>query len=68
MAVPDDVKLTILVGVLEVPDEAVSVTVAVQVEPLLTRTDEGEQLTAVELERAVTVSVNDCDPLLMLGL
>jgi len=62
------VKLTILVGVLEVPDEAVSVTVAVQVEPLLTRTDEGEQLTAVELERAVTVSVNDCDPLLMLGL
>ena len=68
MAVPDDVKLTILVGVLEVPDEAVSVTVAVQVEPQLTRTDEGEQLTAVELERAVTVRVNDCDPVLTLGL
>jgi hypothetical protein len=68
VADPAAVKLTVLVGVLEIPEEAVSVTVAVQVEPLFARTDEGEQVTAVELERAVTVSVNDCDPVLMLGL
>jgi hypothetical protein len=58
----------VLVGVLEIPEEAVSVTVAVHVDPLLTRTDEGEQVTAVEVERAVTVRVKDCDPVLMLGL
>ena len=68
VADPAAVKLTVLVGVLEVPEEAVSVTVAVHVEPLFARTEEGEQFTAVELERAVTVSVNDCDPVLMLGL
>jgi len=67
VAVPADVKLTVLVGVLEMPEEAVSVTVAVHVEPLLTRTDEGEQLSAVEVERAVTVRVNICEPLLTLG-
>ena len=50
------------------PEEAVSVTVAVHVEPLFTRTDEGEQVTAVEVERNVTVRVKDCEPLLMLGL
>lgn len=68
VAVPAEVKLTTLTGVLGVPEEAVSVTVAVQVEPLFTRTDEGEQLTAVEVERAVTVTVKDCAPELMLGL
>ena len=68
VAVPADVKLTVLVGVLEMPEDAVSVTVAVHVEPLLTKTDEGEQLTAVEVERAVTVRVNICEPLLTLGL
>jgi len=68
VAVPADVKLTVLVGVLEMPEDAVSVTVAVHVEPLLTKTDEGEQLTAVEVERAVTVRVNICKPLLTLGL
>jgi hypothetical protein len=67
VAVPVDVKLTVLVGVLEMPEEAVSVTVAVHVEPVLTRTDEGEQLSAVEVERAVTVRVNICEPLLTLG-
>ncbi len=68
VAVPADVKLTVLVGVLEMPEDAVSVTVAVHVEPLLTKTDEGEQLTAVEVERPVTVRVNICKPLLTLGL
>jgi len=68
VAVPAEVKLTMLVGVLGVPAAAVSVTVAVQVEPLLTRTDEGVQLTAVPVERAFTVSVNDCAPMLTLGL
>lgn len=68
VADPAEVKLTVLIGVLEVPEEAVSVTVAVQVEPVLTRTDEGEQLTAVDVERNVTVRVNDCAPVLMLGL
>jgi len=67
-AVPDLEKLTVLVGVLDVPALVVSVTVAVHVEPLLTRTDEGEQLTTVDVVRAVTVSVNDCGPELMLGL
>jgi len=67
VAVPADVKLAVLAGVLEMPEEAVSVTVAVHVEPLLTRTDEGEQLSAVEVERAVTVRVNICEPLLTLG-
>jgi hypothetical protein len=68
VAVPDLVKLTVLVGVLDVPAAVVSVTVAVHVEPLLTTTDEGEQLTAADVVRAVTVSVNDCVPVLMLGL
>ena len=67
VAVPADVKPTVLAGMLEMPEEAVSVTVAVHVEPLLTRTDEGEQLSAVEVERAVTVRVNICEPLLTLG-
>jgi len=67
VAVPVDVKLTVLVGVLEMPEEAVSVAAAVHVEPVLTRTDEGEQLSAVEVERAVTVRVNICEPLLTLG-
>ena len=67
VADPAEVKLTILVGVLDVPDEAVSATVAVHVDPLFTRTDDGEQLTVVEVERAVTVSVNDCEPMLTLG-
>ena len=57
VAVPDEVNLTVPVGVVAVPD-AVSVTVAVQVEPLLTTTDEGAQLTADDVERPVTVSVN----------
>jgi len=54
-AVPDEVNLTCPVGVLGVP-VAVSVNVAVQVEPLLATTDEGVQLTVVEVERPVTVS------------
>ena len=68
VAVPAEVKLTVLMGVLEVPEDAVSVTLAVHVEPLFTRTDEGAQLTAVEVDRAVTVTVKDCEPELMLGL
>lgn len=68
VAVPADVKLTVLTGVLGLPEDAVSVTVAVQVEPLFTRTEEGEQLTPVEVDRAVTVTVKDCAPELMLGL
>ena len=58
VAVPDEVNLTVPAGVLAVPD-AVSVTVAVQVEPLFIATDEGAQLTDVEVERPVTVSEND---------
>ena len=57
-AVPDEVNLTVPAGVLAVPD-AVSVTVAVQVEPLFIATAEGAQLTVVEVERPVTVSEND---------
>ena len=57
-AVPDEVNLTVPAGVLAVPD-AVSVTVAVQVEPLFIATDEGAQLTDVEVERPVTVREND---------
>ena len=68
VAVPAEVKLTVLTGVLEVPDEAVSVTVAVQVEPLFTMIDDGAQLTAVDVDRAVTVTVKDCAPELRLGL
>lgn len=68
VAVPVDVKLTVLTGVLGVPEEAVSVIVAVHVEPLFTKTDEGAQLTDVEVERAVTVTVKDCEPELKLGL
>ena len=68
VAEPDLVKLTVPVGVLDVPALEVSVTVAVQVEPWFTNTDEGEQLTAVDVVRAVTVSVNACGPVLMMGL
>ena len=57
LAVPDEVNLTIPVGVVAVPD-AVSVTVAVQVDPLFVTTDDGAQLSDVEVERPVTVSVN----------
>jgi hypothetical protein len=65
LAVPDEVNLTCPVGVLGVP-VAVSVNVAVQVEPLLVTTDEGAQLTVVEVERPVTVSVKDWLPVLVL--
>ena len=58
VAVPAEVNLTVPAGVLAVPD-AVSVTVAVQVEPLFIATDEGAQLTDVEVERPVTVREND---------
>lgn len=67
LAVPDEVNLTVPDGVLAVPD-AVSVTVAVQVEPLLVTTDEGAQPTVVEVERPVTVSENDWLPVLVLKL
>lgn len=67
LAVPDEVNLTVPVGVVAVPD-AVSVTVAVQVDPLFVTTDEGAQPTAVEVERPVTVSVNDWLPVLVLKL
>jgi hypothetical protein len=67
LAVPDELNLTVPVGVLAVPD-AVSVTVAVQVEPLFVTTDEGAQPTVVEEERPMTVSVNDWLPALVLKL
>jgi hypothetical protein len=67
LAVPDEVNLTSPVGVLAVP-VAVSVNVAVQVEPLFATTDEGAQLTVVEVERPVTVRVNDWLPVLVLKL
>ena len=67
LAVPDELNLTVPVGVLAVPD-AVSATVAVQVEPLFIATDEGAQLTIVEVERPMTVSVNDWLPVLVLKL
>jgi len=67
LAVPEEPNLTVPVGVLAVPD-AVSVTVAVQVEPLFVTTDEGAQLTVVEVERPMTVSVNDWLPVLVLKL
>ena len=60
-----DVNLTIPVGVLAVPD-AVSVTVAVQVDPLFATTDDGAQLSDVEVERPVTVSENAWLPVLVL--
>jgi hypothetical protein len=65
LAVPDEVNLTCPVGVLGVP-VPVSVIVAVQVEPLLATTDEGVQLTVVEVERPVTASANDWLPVLVL--
>ena len=68
VAVPDLLKVTVPVGVTDVPTVAVSVTLAVHVEPLLTTTVVGEQLTTVEVVRAVTVSEKTCGPLLMLGL
>jgi len=67
LAVPDELNLTVPVGVLAVPD-AVSATVAVQVEPLFVTTDEGAQPTVVEVERPMTVSVNDWLPVLVLKL
>ena len=67
LTVPDEVNLTVPVGVMGVP-EPVSDTVAVQVEPLLVNTDEGAQLTTVEVERPMTVSVKDWLPMLVLGL
>jgi hypothetical protein len=67
LAVPDEPNLTVPAGVLAVPD-AVSVTAAVQVEPLFVTTDEGAQLTVVEVERPMTVSVNDWLPVLVLKL
>jgi hypothetical protein len=65
LAVPDEVNLTCPVGVLAVP-LPVSVNVAVHVEPLFATTDDGAQLTVVEVERPVTVSVNDWLPVLVL--
>jgi hypothetical protein len=44
-----------------------SVTVAVHDEPWLTYTEEGAQLTLVEVDRTVTVIVADCAPLLALN-
>jgi hypothetical protein len=67
LAVPEEVNLTCPAGVVAVP-VAVSVNVAVQVEPLFAATDEGAQLTLVEVERPVTVSVNDWPPVLVLKL
>ena len=64
-AVPDEVNLTCPAGVLAVP-LAVSVDVAVHVEPLFVTTDDGAQLTTVEVERPITVSVNDWLPMLVL--
>ena len=66
VAVPDEVNLTVPTGVLAVP-EAVSVRVAVQVEPLFVTTEEGAQLTVVDVERPVTVSENDWLPVLVLN-
>ena len=65
--VPDELNLTTPVGVVAVPD-AVSVTVAVHVEPLFIATDEGVQLAVVEVERPITVSVQDWLPVLVLKL
>jgi hypothetical protein len=67
LAVPDEVNLTCPVGVLGVP-RAVSVNVTVQVDPLFVATDEGVQLRVVEVERPVTVRVNDWLPVLALKL
>jgi len=64
-AFPDEVNLTCPVGVLAVP-LAVSVNVEVHVEPLFVTTDDGAQLTTVEVERPITVSVNDWLPVLVL--
>jgi hypothetical protein len=51
-------KVIVPPGVLVVP-LSVSVTVAVQVVPLLASTVDGEQLTLVEVVRAVTVTLNE---------
>ena len=67
LAVPDELNLTVPVGVLAVPD-AVSVTVEVHVDPLFVATDDGAQFTVVEVERPVTVSENDWLPVLVLKL
>lgn len=67
LAVPDDVNLAIPVGVVAVPD-AVSVTVAVHVDPLFVTTDDGAQVSDVDVERPVTVSENDWLPVLVLKL
>jgi len=50
-------KVAVPVGVITVPAE-VSVTVAVQLVPWLTTTDEGVQATVVEVVRGLTVKVN----------
>jgi len=67
LAVPDLVKPTVPAGVLDVP-VAVSVTVAVHVEPLFVTTVDGAQPTAVAVERPVTVRLNDWLPVLVLKL
>jgi len=64
-AVPDEVNLPCPVGSLPVP-LAVSFYVAVHVEPLFVTTDDGAQLMTVEVERPITVSVNDWLPVLVL--
>jgi hypothetical protein len=50
-------NVTVPVGVITVPTE-VSVTVAAQLVPWLTTTDEGVQATVVEVVRGLTVNVN----------
>jgi len=67
LAVPALVKLTVPAGVVGVP-VAVSVTVAVHVEPLFVTTVDGAQLTTVIVERPVTVRLNDWLPVLVLKL
>lgn len=65
--VPAELKVRRPVGVAAVPDVEVSFTFAVHDDPPLTVTDEGAQLTEVEVVRAVTVRVNDRLPSLMLN-
>lgn len=52
-----DEKPTLPVGVIAVPEEEVSLTVAVQVVCWLTTTDPGEQATIVEVVRGVTITL-----------
>jgi Na+/H+ antiporter NhaA len=51
-------NVTVPVGVIAAPAMDVSVTVAVQLVPWLTTTDEGVHATVVEVVRALTVTVN----------